>query len=61
MKIILVVIYASMLPGGADPEMKIHRQNSIKECNDNAALMMKRAQAGKLLAFCWKVKDNGKD
>lgn len=56
MKILLIVVYASMLPGKSEPEMKIYEQPTMQACNDNALMMMKRAKAGKLIAFCWRLK-----
>ncbi len=57
MKTILVVIYAATLPPATGPRIAVtqHVVASRAECQEKAALMVKRARAGDLRAFCMRV------
>lgn len=55
----LIVIYAALIPpaNGDRIQFKAHPMASLSECNDQAKRMKNNARAGKLLAFCWNLKE----
>jgi len=59
MKILLIVVYASLLPVEGQPRVTFssYEFKDKQECHDMARLMVERARAGQLRAFCLKVRN----
>lgn len=59
MKILLVIVYASLLPIPESPKVHFstYEFTDKAECNAAAREMVRRVPTGQLRAFCLKVRD----
>lgn len=58
-KVFLIVIYAAFLPpeNGERIQFKAHPMGSMDECKAMEKRQMGAVKAGKVLAFCWTLKE----